>query len=69
MGLGLVSILVPLGHNWILLNLQTSVRSLRSLLPWLRLCLVLVGAAVLLDPGASMFWRGTSRARSLHVQA
>jgi hypothetical protein len=69
MSLGLVSILVPLGHNWILLNLQMSVRSLRSLLPWLRLCLVLIGVVVLADPGASTFWRGTSRPRSLRVQA
>ena len=69
MGLGFVSILVPLGYNWDLLDLQTSVRFFRSLLSWSRLFLGLVGATVLPDPGTSTFWRGASRAPNLYVFA
>ena len=54
-GLGFVSILVPLGYNWVFLDLQMSVRFFRSLLSWSRLFLGLVGATVLPDPRTSVF--------------
>ena len=69
MGLGLVSILVPLWYYWVLLDLQASVRCFRSLLSWLRWCLDSVGATVLPDLGTSTFWRRASRAWSLHISA
>jgi hypothetical protein len=52
MSLALVSNLVPLGHHWIVVNLQTIVRCLGNLLV---LSLTFLLSFVLADPGTSGF--------------